>query len=117
MDANAILKELRELTSKDACSTMIHEHERAGELFKALDQRLSKGGPLPADWTPKPKTAPAPKSYKDERICGHCQAERVHLCRDGGHERDSSGDYQECTDCGWWKTGAGDEYYPPFPVD
>lgn len=60
---------------------------------------------------------PTPE-YRDERFCGHCQADTDHICRDDTHERDSSQDYQCCTVCGWWRMGHGKPHapLPPFKV-
>lgn len=49
----------------------------------------------------------------DERYCGHCDADTVQRCEYSDHERDSSGDRQECTVCGWWRTGMSGEWKPP----
>jgi predicted amidophosphoribosyltransferase len=52
--------------------------------------------------------------YEDERYCSHCGRETPHLCRDGGHERDSSNDYQRCRVCEWWALGWIGKYNPPL---
>lgn len=52
--------------------------------------------------------------YLDERLCKHCDTDTKHRCKDSGHERDSSGDYQECLVCKWWMTGYSYEYNPPM---
>lgn len=54
--------------------------------------------------------------YEDERFCHHCKKTTNHKCRDSGHERDSSSDYQECLECHWWQLGImrWDEYHPPL---
>lgn len=51
--------------------------------------------------------------YLDERHCDHCRTGTMHNCKDSAQERDSSGDYQECRVCGWWKSGYEDKYYAP----
>ena len=55
--------------------------------------------------------------YIDERHCDHCDKDTNHRCKDSGHERDSSGDYQECLVCKWWMTGYRREYNPPHGDD
>lgn len=55
--------------------------------------------------------------YDDERFCAHCDRDTPHTCRDGGHERDSSNDYQKCTVCGWYKFGFMREPSPPAHCD
>lgn len=52
--------------------------------------------------------------YLDERFCDHCNARTEHNCRDSGHERDSSADYQECLTCHWYCMGMSGEYHPPL---
>lgn len=52
--------------------------------------------------------------YEDDRFCEHCQADTPHQCRDGGHERDSSNDYQKCLVCRWFRFGMSGEYSPPM---
>lgn len=54
--------------------------------------------------------------YEDDRHCKHCDRTTSHNCRDSGHERDSSGDYQECNVCGYWSTGLSghQDQSPPF---
>lgn len=62
-------------------------------------------------WVKKDRT---PQFYKKERFCDHCQKDTTHECKDSDHERDSSGDWQECLVCGWYKTGRSDEYFPGY---
>ena len=50
--------------------------------------------------------------YFDQRECPNCGKETKQHCRNP-HERDSSGDYQECTICHWYKQGHG-EWTAPF---
>jgi hypothetical protein len=54
-----------------------------------------------------------PAHYDDERFCEHCDKDTPHTCEDTTHERDSSGDYQECKVCGWHSIGHR-EYSPPL---
>jgi len=55
------------------------------------------------------------EEYKDERFCKHCNEETLHKCKDDGHERDSSWDYQECLTCGWYALGIdGMKYHSPI---
>ncbi len=56
----------------------------------------------------------ATEYYDDERFCDHCKKDTLHNCRDSTHERDSTDDYQECKDCGWWMTGYDRKYNAPF---
>lgn len=51
--------------------------------------------------------------YTDEAFCDHCGRDTEQLFHDGGHERDSSNDYQECLVCRWIKWGHGDTFRPP----
>lgn len=55
--------------------------------------------------------------YEDERFCDHCDRYTQHRCKDSGHERDSSWNYQECLMCHWYKYGINDEYQPPNPSE
>ena len=52
--------------------------------------------------------------YVDKRYCGHCNNDTMQECRDSGHERDSSNDYQECLACHWYKCGMNPHWEPPF---
>jgi ribosomal protein L44E len=48
------------------------------------------------------------KVYRDERYCPFCDRETAQEVTDSEHERDSSGDYQECLECSatyWGFTG------------
>jgi ribosomal protein L44E len=56
-------------------------------------------------------------NYEDERYCERCDKYTPHTCRDSEHERDSSYDYQQCRECGWWKTGFSNSYHPPIGDD
>lgn len=49
----------------------------------------------------------------DERWCGHCDDYTEQTLKSGEHERDSSGDWQECLRCHWHRIGYGD-WQPPF---
>lgn len=51
--------------------------------------------------------------YDDEWDCGNCGHYTMHKCKDSQHERDSSGDYRECTVCGWYVCGMSGKYSPP----
>lgn len=52
--------------------------------------------------------------YNDERYCGHCKKTTNHKCKDSNHERDSSGDFQECLECHWWMSGITRDYIEPL---
>lgn len=54
------------------------------------------------------------KKYIDERYCEKCGEYTEHEVRDAEHERDSSGDYEECLICGWWETGMSSVRQPPL---
>lgn len=54
------------------------------------------------------------ENYETTRFCDHCDKDTLHKCRDSQHERDSSQDYQECLECGWFMTGYTGKYEPPF---
>lgn len=43
--------------------------------------------------------------YEDTRFCDNCDRYTKHRCKDTGHERDSSWDYQECLVCHWYAMG------------
>lgn len=49
-------------------------------------------------------------TYHDTRFCTHCDAETDHLCRDSGHERDSSRDWQQCLVCKRYQFGHSGYY-------
>lgn len=53
------------------------------------------------------------KTYIHEMYCGHCDKDTKQKVTDGGHERDSSNDRQECLECGWVKCGFSDEWIEP----
>ena len=55
-----------------------------------------------------------PNHYLDECYCDNCKKYTQHDCKDSGHERDSSGDYQECLECNWYSFGMSGEYNPPL---
>ena len=56
--------------------------------------------------------------YEEIRECEHCKKETKHQCKDSEHERDSTGDYQECLECFYWKTGYNwDKLEPPLTLD
>jgi hypothetical protein len=54
------------------------------------------------------------KIYIEERFCHHCGEYHFHKCRDSGHERDSSGDWAECTIYHWVYSGYTGKYEPPI---
>jgi hypothetical protein len=51
--------------------------------------------------------------YQDERFCDHCDKYTEHTCKDDGHERDSSYDYEECNVCKYYSYGMSSEQSPP----
>lgn len=53
-------------------------------------------------------------AYIDERYCGHCDRYTQHTCYDSNHERDSSGDFQQCEVCNWYMSGYTRKYEPPY---
>lgn len=55
-------------------------------------------------------------TYKDERWCGHCEKDTKQECFDSGHERDSSGDWQICLECGWKYSGLSGTWDPPVDL-
>ncbi len=40
------------------------------------------------------------EDYEAEHFCKTCNKDTVHEVHCDGHERDSSGDYRECKECG-----------------
>lgn len=50
--------------------------------------------------------------YTDTALCPVCEKETLQLFRDSGHERDSSQDFRECSECGSSQYGHG-EWTPP----
>lgn len=52
--------------------------------------------------------------YIDERFCENCDCYRDQRCKDSDHERDSSGDYEECLTCKFYKTGLTNKRSHPF---
>lgn len=40
-----------------------------------------------------------PNNWTEEAECEHCKKETLHDYHCAGHERDSSGDYKQCTVC------------------
>ena len=54
------------------------------------------------------------ETFQMETFCDHCQKDTMHDMYCAGHERDSSGDIQTCTECNWWKSGMCDEYNSPI---
>lgn len=59
----------------------------------------------------KPKL---PGYYKDERFCQHCDRDTPHECKDSGHERDSSMDYQKCLICKYYMLGMSSKLAEPY---
>lgn len=51
----------------------------------------------------------------DEAFCQNCNRDTQQKFVDAGHERDSSGNRQECLTCGWWRLGAG-PFQPPIQI-
>lgn len=49
-----------------------------------------------------------------ELYCDHCDKDTKQQVSESGHESDSSGDYFECIECGWFKLGLTDEWHEPF---
>lgn len=49
----------------------------------------------------------------DTRYCDHCKKDTQQNCRDSGHERDSSDEWQECLTCHWFKSGMSSEWRAP----
>jgi len=45
------------------------------------------------------------KDYTDDCFCNHCENDTLHVFHDGGHERDSSGDWSVCLTCGLRSSG------------
>jgi hypothetical protein len=56
------------------------------------------------------------EEYTDERFCENCDTYTSQICRDSGHERDSSGDYEECLVCRWYKSGLTNKRSKPFDI-
>lgn len=42
----------------------------------------------------------APNQHLTDAFCKTCGEETAHVLTCAGHERDSSGDYRECLECG-----------------
>lgn len=58
-------------------------------------------------------TKKLPGYYEDIRLCHICDRETPHECKDSGHERDSSMDYQKCLICKHYKFGMSSDYGKP----
>ena len=54
------------------------------------------------------------REYVDEMYCPNCDKYTQQQCVDSEHERDASGDRQECTVCKWYYSGYTAKWYPPF---
>lgn len=53
------------------------------------------------------------KTYKDELYCDVCDKDTQQEVFESGHERDSSGDWQRCLECGAYRyglSGSWDKY-------
>lgn len=74
----------------------VHDYDLDRPAWESERRNLSEG---------KPYDTPIDDHYIDERYCNNCNQETEHRCKDSGHERDSSGDYQECLVCGEYKFG------------
>jgi hypothetical protein len=55
------------------------------------------------------------ETYEDVRFCKRCDSHTLHNCRDSGHERDSSGDYEECKICRYYRFGMSGKQHEPSP--
>lgn len=51
--------------------------------------------------------------FISETWCDICKKETQVYFKSGGHERDSSGDYEECLECGYWRYGMCSEWEKP----
>lgn len=51
-------------------------------------------------------------SYEDTRYCDHCEQDTIQRCFESNHERDSSGNWRKCGQCGWFYSGITGEYEP-----
>ena len=49
-----------------------------------------------------------------EFYCSHCDEYTIQRCWFSGHERDSTGDYRKCTQCGWEYNGFTGKYKEPY---
>jgi hypothetical protein len=58
---------------------------------------------------------PQSGEHTDEAHCPNCNADTQQTFVDAGHERDSSGNRQECLTCGWYRYGAG-EFQAPLHI-
>ena len=50
----------------------------------------------------------------NNNYCGHCEKDTPQEVHESGHERDSSGDWQVCLECGWRYSGLTGDWHPPF---
>jgi len=50
------------------------------------------------------------QTYRDEMFCDHCNDDTEQIVHSEAHERDSSGDWQICTKCGWRLSGYSSEW-------
>jgi dCTP deaminase len=111
-----------EIANTSPCPVELFVGEGIAQMeFEELDQEpemdyAKKGGKYQNQ---KPEPVPArmkteEKEFEMVSFCPSCDTETTHLMRPSGHERDSSGDYERCLACGWWKTGISDEWSPPL---
>lgn len=54
------------------------------------------------------------EQYEGDGYCPNCGKDTNQLYVSGGHERDSSNDYQRCLECRWWRIGFRREWNPPL---
>ncbi len=54
------------------------------------------------------------KVYEDDEYCGYCDRYTRQTITDSEHERDSSGDKQECSECGWVYWGLTGKWEAPY---
>lgn len=57
------------------------------------------------------------REHIDFAYCSHCERDTRHLIHDSGHERDSSGDWTECQECGSRWSGRTNTRTPPRPKE
>lgn len=50
------------------------------------------------------------ETYRDIMYCDHCDKDTEQIIHSSGHERDGSGDWQVCTECGWRLSGYSSEW-------
>jgi len=52
------------------------------------------------------------KEYQDEEYCSICKKYTLQTIYASEHERDSSGDWQECLECGAYYSGYSGKWIP-----